>query len=311
MDLRLFHDYLQRTLIGQLRIPYNTFPLTKALIVETFGKNKNIFVSPIASFVNYCYNNGFFARRVSSTTCQPEWGVCKPKFNRLHLPQHLSQMQARETDDDNAKQPKKKKKKIEDSSNCSQPLACAQASYPVFKQAEDRRALHKARGTIASCPRSYALIFHCTIARLAAAHIVGTAEALPILCVRCARWERQIQREREKERESVRRTWRHLSSAEIGDEFCTFPCENVHVSISKDLEFCTVPWQKFVPLSRTPLLNSAEFTLPLHVNTLHSSKQFAFFVASVKWRDRGSKHRNKRSNFRLHRPSSHWKSEWN
>ena len=37
---------------GQLRIPYNTFPLTKALIVETFGKNKNIFVSPIASFVN-------------------------------------------------------------------------------------------------------------------------------------------------------------------------------------------------------------------------------------------------------------------
>ena len=40
---------------GQLRIPYNTFPLTKALIVETFGKNKNIFVSPIASFVNHCY----------------------------------------------------------------------------------------------------------------------------------------------------------------------------------------------------------------------------------------------------------------
>ena len=29
---------------------------TKALIVETFEKNKNIFVSPIASFVNHCYN---------------------------------------------------------------------------------------------------------------------------------------------------------------------------------------------------------------------------------------------------------------
>ena len=29
--------------------------LTKALIVETFEKNKNIFVSPIASFVNHCY----------------------------------------------------------------------------------------------------------------------------------------------------------------------------------------------------------------------------------------------------------------
>ena len=26
----------------------------------------------------------------------------------------------------------------------------------------------------------------------------------------------------------VRRKWRHLSSAEIGDEFCTFPCQNVH-----------------------------------------------------------------------------------
>ena len=33
---------------------------------------------------------------------------------------------------------------------------------------------------------------------------------------------------------------------------------------------------------------SSHFPLP---NTLHSSKQFAFFVASVKWCDRGSKHR--------------------
>ena len=43
--------------------------------------------------------------------------------------------------------------------------------------------------------------------------IIGSAEALPILCVRCARWER--------ERERERRKWRHFSSAEIGDEFCT------------------------------------------------------------------------------------------
>ena len=43
-----------RLFTSQLRIPYNTIPLTKALIVETFGKNKNIFVSPIASFVNHC-----------------------------------------------------------------------------------------------------------------------------------------------------------------------------------------------------------------------------------------------------------------
>ena len=47
-----------RSCRGQLRIPYNTIPLTKALIVETFGKNKNIFVSPIASFVNHCYTSG-------------------------------------------------------------------------------------------------------------------------------------------------------------------------------------------------------------------------------------------------------------
>ena len=119
--------------------------------------------------------------------------------------------------------------------------------------------------------------------------------------------ERYIQRERE--RECVRRKWPHLSSAETGDEFCTFPCQNVHLSIGEKL--CTFPYQKFAPLSRTPLLNGAEFTLPLHVNTLHSSKRFAFFVASVKWRDRGSKHRNKRSNFRLHRPSFHRKHESN
>ena len=35
-------------------IPWKTISLTKALIVETFEKNKNIFVSPIASFVNHC-----------------------------------------------------------------------------------------------------------------------------------------------------------------------------------------------------------------------------------------------------------------
>ena len=43
---------------GQLLFPSHKrlFSLTKALIVETFEKNKNIFVSPIASFVNHCYS---------------------------------------------------------------------------------------------------------------------------------------------------------------------------------------------------------------------------------------------------------------
>ena len=59
--------------------------------------------------------------------------------------------------------------------------------------------------------------------------IIGSAEALPILCVRCARWERERERdterererkrERERERERERRTWRHHCRAKIGDEF--------------------------------------------------------------------------------------------
>ena len=65
-----------------------------------------------------------------------------PKINVLHLPEHFSQLEARNTDDDNAKQ---QKRKIEDSSNCSQPLACAQVSHPLFKQAEERPALRSAQ----------------------------------------------------------------------------------------------------------------------------------------------------------------------
>ena len=68
--------------------------------------------------------------------------------------------------------------------------------------------------------------------------------------------ERDTERERERgEREWVRRKWRHLSSAEFGDEFCTFPCQNVHLSIGE--EFCTFPCEKVAPLSRTLLLNGA------------------------------------------------------
>ena len=73
-----------------------------------------------------------------------------PKLNVLHLPQHFSQLEARNTDDDNAKQ---QKRKIEYSSNCSQPLACAPVSHPVFKQAEERPVLHSAQRNH-RCPRS-------------------------------------------------------------------------------------------------------------------------------------------------------------
>ena len=61
--------------------------------------------------------------------------------------------------------------------------------------------------------------------------IMGSAQALPILCVRCARWERERERERERyrewERERERRKWRHHCCAKIGDEFCTFPCQKI------------------------------------------------------------------------------------
>ena len=73
-----------------------------------------------------------------------------PKINVLHLPQHLSQLEARNTDGDNAKQ---QKRKIADNSNCSQPLAFAQVLQPVFKQAEKRPALRSAQRNH-RCPRS-------------------------------------------------------------------------------------------------------------------------------------------------------------
>ena len=80
---------------------------------------------------------------------RPERKVCNSQIHLLHLPQHLSHLEARKTDNDNAKQ---KKRKIEDNSNCSQPLACAQASHPVFKQAGERPALRSPG--CHRCPRS-------------------------------------------------------------------------------------------------------------------------------------------------------------
>ena len=57
---------------------------------------------------------------------------------------------------------------------------------------------------------------------VAASIIIGSAEALPILCVRYFRWERERERYRERERE--RRKWRHHCRAKIGDEH-TFTCQ--------------------------------------------------------------------------------------
>ena len=73
--------------------------------------------------------------------------------------------------------------------------------------------------------------FYTFTARKIGLDIIGSAEALPILCVRYIRWERErerereIQRERYTERERERRKWRHHCRAKIGDEFCTSPCQ--------------------------------------------------------------------------------------
>ena len=52
-------------------------------------------------------------------------------------------------------------------------------------------------------------------------HIIGSAEALPILCVRYFWWER----ERERDTDRQRRKWRHHCRAKIGRWVYTFPCQ--------------------------------------------------------------------------------------
>ena len=74
-----------------------------------------------------------------------------PKSIFFTCPQHLSRLEARKTDNDNAKQ---QKRKIEDNSNCPQPLACEQASHPVFKQAGKGRLSAHPDGTIAVLDQS-------------------------------------------------------------------------------------------------------------------------------------------------------------
>ena len=133
------------------------------------------FSSILSQNVQLSTNDEAFARRVSSDRqalpARPEREVCNPQIH-LHLPQHLSHLEARKTDNDNAKQ---QKRKIEDNSNCSQPLACAQASHPVFKQAGERPAL-RSPGCPSLSSIKQAPFFHCTIARLAAAHTFLMAE---------------------------------------------------------------------------------------------------------------------------------------
>ena len=72
--------------------------------------------------------------------------------------------------------------------------------------------------------------------------------------------------------------------------FALFLAKNVHLSIGEGL--CTFPCQNFAPLS--PLLNGAGFTFSVAKNVALFEAVRILRFASVKWRDRGSKHRNKR-----------------
>ena len=94
-----------------------------------------------------------------------------PKINVLHLPQHFSQLEARNTDDDNAKQ---QKRKIEYSSIRSLShvhqfrtrvqTGAGKASSPLDPEEPSLSSLKQTP------------FFHCTIAQLAAAHTFLMAE---------------------------------------------------------------------------------------------------------------------------------------
>ena len=90
------------------------------------------------------------------------------KINVLHLPQHFSRFEARNTDDDNAKQ---QKRKIKDSSSCTSFAPCVRrgggkASSPLDPE---KPSLFSIKQTP---------FFHCTIAPLAAAHTFLSQKSL-------------------------------------------------------------------------------------------------------------------------------------
>ena len=75
------------------------------------------------------------------------------------------------------------------------------------------------------------------------ANIIGSAEALPILCVRYNRWERERERERERETEVVRRKWRHHYRAKLGDKFALSLAKNSHFSVPRHTSRLSLHWE--------------------------------------------------------------------
>ena len=101
-------------------------------------------------------NDGAFARRVSSATCTTgERSLQPPNPSSSPAPTCLTfgSKKIRQ------RQRKTAKRKIEDNSNCSQPLACAQAShrYPVFKHSGKGRLSAHPDGTISVLDQTSAI----------------------------------------------------------------------------------------------------------------------------------------------------------
>ena len=97
-------------------------------------------------------NDRAFARRVSSFTCTTwvrSFNFAHPKINVLHLPQQFSQLEARNTDDDNAKQ---QKRKIEYSS-----IRSLSHVHQFRIPCSNRRISTRPRGTIAVLAQTNAI----------------------------------------------------------------------------------------------------------------------------------------------------------
>ena len=119
------------------------------------------------------------------------------------------------------------------------------------------------------------------------------------------------ERERERERERGRERERYIDGSDVTTveltlamSFALFLAKNLQ--IKRVLHF---PLPEICTLV-SPLLIGAEFTLSVLKNVaLFETVRILRKIRTVKWRDRGSKQQNKRSNFQLHRP--HRKNECN
>ena len=83
-----------------------------------------------------------------------------------------------------------------------------------------------------------------------------------------------------------RRKWRHLSSAEIGDEFCSFACQKI----------CTSYWRRILHFSLPKISTLVSPLLKVHTFrcqkrcTLRNCSHSSFCFCQMAWQ--GLKHRN-------------------